>query len=146
MIGDLCIDEDRHDFGVIEIVRDEDEQLLLMAQSTWDFIARFNLRSHFAAAADVEPGIYSLGDFVAWSGEPVVISFELRDMRVAVRVGHGDDYSDLRQHAEQADPDVDYCVAAPSCLQDIVHRRRGFPICAYHDQQMSEVDDLLSAT
>lgn len=139
MVGDLCVDDDRHDFGVIEIVRDEDEQLLLMARSTWDFIARFNLRSHFSAAAAVDPGIYSLGHFVAWSGQPVTLSFEFD-------IVDPDYVWDLRRHAEQADPDVDYCVAAPSCLQDVIHRRRGFPICAYHDQQMSEVDDLLSAT
>ena len=49
---------------------------------------------------------------------------------------------DILRHALTSDPDVEYCVAAPSCLQDVIHRERGFPICAYHDEQMVTWDTL----
>lgn len=142
MVGDLCVDEDRHDFGVIEIVRDGDDQLVLMAESTWFFIARFNMRSDFADL-DVEPGIYSLGYFAALRPEPLVLSLGSHPVGELLWAVSPDSSDDLRQHAAQADPDVDYCVAAPHCLQDVVHRKRGYPICALHDQQMSEVDSLI---
>jgi hypothetical protein len=139
VMWNLCVDEDATEVGVLLALVDDDETLLLVSQRTWELLSsNERLGDFFGWAVAPSHGEHELP---AWMLTPHLGSYVAAEGSLAGRWVH--EVQDYARHIQDADPDVDYCVAAPSCLQDVIHRDRGFPICAFHDAQMGEVEALL---
>lgn len=135
VLWNLCVDEDSRDLGFVEVLVDDDETLLLVSQDTFDLLSALNrLGDLFGWLVEPSAGERPIPAWMltpqpdSWTEEPLVY----------------DDRADMIRNAQLAEVDADYCVAAPHCRQDVIHRDLGFPICAVHYTLWGEVEALLA--
>lgn len=122
VLWNLCVDLDATELGIVEVLKDPDDpadDVYLVSQATCDALwAHGHVGTLLGWLAESSGGRKPLPGWMltpAWDRQPV----------------------------GEMDVDVTYCVAAAHCLQDVIHRDRGFPVCAYHDIHWGEVEDLL---